>query len=72
MRPAGETNSLVIVFQSAFIKGRMIEEKYVGKGEHNEVWNGDASRVWVRKAGYNYGWDWGPVLMTGTSPIESS
>lgn len=27
------------------------------------VWNGDASRLHVRKAQYHYGWDWGPVLM---------
>jgi beta-mannosidase len=26
-------------------------------------WNGDASRLHVRKAQYHYGWDWGPVLM---------
>src|SRR6185312_9303089 len=28
------------------------------------VWNGDASRVYVRKAQYHYGWDWGPCLLT--------
>lgn len=27
------------------------------------LWNGDASRLHVRKAQYHYGWDWGPVLM---------
>jgi beta-mannosidase len=26
-------------------------------------WNGDASRLHVRKAQYHYGWDWGPILM---------
>ncbi|KIM26256.1 glycoside hydrolase family 2 protein [Serendipita vermifera MAFF 305830] len=27
------------------------------------LWNGDASRLHVRKAQYHYGWDWGPILM---------
>lgn len=62
--PTG-TNTLVIVFQSAFIKGKIIEEEHLGKDKHYALWNGDASRMWVRKAGYNYSWDWGPMLMTG-------
>ncbi|KAI0637996.1 glycoside hydrolase family 2 protein [Trametes polyzona] len=56
---AGE-NVLVLTFASAFRKGREIEEKH---GKLN-LWNGDSSRLHVRKAQYNYGWDWGPVLMT--------
>ena len=28
------------------------------------MWNGDSSRLHTRKAQYNYGWDWGPILMT--------
>ncbi|KAL8277704.1 hypothetical protein RQP46_009826 [Phenoliferia psychrophenolica] len=62
--PVGSTNTLEIVFQSAFITGKIIEEEHLGKDKHYALWNGDASRMWVRKAGYNYGWDWGPVLMT--------
>ncbi|KAL0577728.1 hypothetical protein V5O48_004277 [Marasmius crinis-equi] len=53
-------NELVIEFDSAFIRGREIEKKH-GK---LALWNGDSSRLHVRKAQYNYGWDWGPVLMT--------
>ncbi|OBZ77132.1 Beta-mannosidase B [Grifola frondosa] len=56
---AGE-NDLVIKFASAFRKGRAIEKQH---GKLN-LWNGDSSRLHVRKAQYNYGWDWGPVLMT--------
>ncbi|KAM5540332.1 hypothetical protein V8D89_005790 [Ganoderma adspersum] len=56
---AGE-NTLLLTFSSAFRKGREIEEKH---GKLN-LWNGDSSRLHVRKAQYNYGWDWGPVLMT--------
>ncbi|KAH9483065.1 Beta-mannosidase B [Psilocybe cubensis] len=54
------SNELIISFESAFRKGRAIEE------EHGKLalWNGDSSRLHVRKAQYNYGWDWGPVLMT--------
>lgn len=27
------------------------------------LWNGDSSRLHVRKAQYAYGWDWGPVVL---------
>ncbi|KIY73725.1 glycoside hydrolase family 2 protein [Cylindrobasidium torrendii FP15055 ss-10] len=53
-------NVLVIDFESAFLKGRDIEKQH----EKLNLWNGDSSRLHVRKAQYNYGWDWGPVLMT--------
>ncbi|KIY44971.1 beta-mannosidase [Fistulina hepatica ATCC 64428] len=54
------TNELVLKFDSAFIVGRRQEQKH-GKFK---LWNGDSSRLHVRKAQYNYGWDWGPVLVT--------
>ncbi|KAF9462600.1 glycoside hydrolase family 2 protein [Collybia nuda] len=53
-------NELILCFESAFIKGRDIEQE---RGKL-ALWNGDSSRLHVRKAQYNYGWDWGPVLMT--------
>ncbi|KAI0353465.1 glycoside hydrolase family 2 protein [Trametes cingulata] len=53
-------NDLVLTFESAFRKGREIEQKH----QKLNLWNGDSSRLHVRKAQYNYGWDWGPVLMT--------
>ncbi|KAF8192560.1 glycoside hydrolase family 2 protein [Pholiota molesta] len=53
-------NELLIHFESAFLKGRDIEKSH----EKYELWNGDSSRLHVRKAQYNYGWDWGPILMT--------
>ncbi|KAI0082455.1 glycoside hydrolase family 2 protein [Panus rudis PR-1116 ss-1] len=53
-------NDLQIKFDSAFRKGRAIEKEH----EKLHLWNGDSSRLHVRKAQYNYGWDWGPVLMT--------
>lgn len=53
-------NELVISFSSAFLKGRELEQAH-GK---LHLWNGDSSRLHVRKAQYNYGWDWGPILMT--------
>ncbi|KAF4620078.1 hypothetical protein D9613_005220 [Agrocybe pediades] len=53
-------NDLLIQFESAFLKGRDIEKVH-GKFA---LWNGDSSRLHVRKAQYNYGWDWGPILMT--------
>ncbi|KAI0268237.1 glycoside hydrolase family 2 protein [Gloeopeniophorella convolvens] len=53
-------NELVITFPSAFLKGRDLEKK----DAKYHLWNGDSSRLHVRKAQYTYGWDWGPVLLT--------
>ncbi|KAF5393569.1 hypothetical protein D9757_000065 [Collybiopsis confluens] len=53
-------NELILHFSSAFKKGRDLEKQH---GKLN-LWNGDSSRLHVRKAQYNYGWDWGPILMT--------
>jgi beta-mannosidase len=58
LRP-GE-NRLYIVFYSALKHGKQLEEKYGKRG----LWNGDSSRLFVRKAQYHYGWDWGPTLLT--------
>jgi len=54
-------NDLEITFDSAFLRGRELEEE---QGFKNEFWNGDSSRLNVRKIGCHYGWDWGPRLMT--------
>jgi len=54
------SNELLITFASAFRKGREAEKAH----QKLNLWNGDSSRLHVRKAQYNYGWDWGPVLMT--------
>ena len=53
-------NELLILFESALLCGKK-REAIDGK---QAVWNGDASRVYVRKAQYHYGWDWGPILLT--------
>lgn len=53
-------NELHLLFRSALLCGKEREEQY-GK---RMVWNGDTSRVYVRKAQYHYGWDWGPTLLT--------
>lgn len=53
-------NALQILFESALRRGKEREAHYGPLA----VWNGDPSRVYVRKAQYHYGWDWGPVLMT--------
>jgi beta-mannosidase len=53
-------NELLIVFESALCVGKAREAE-TGK---MPVWNGDSSRVYVRKAQYHYGWDWGPCLLT--------
>lgn len=53
-------NELRILFESAWQRGKALEQQY-GAPEH---WNGDVSRLYVRKAQYHYGWDWGPKLLT--------
>jgi beta-mannosidase len=56
---AGE-NELVILFESALRRGRELEAAHGRRA----LWNGDSSRLYVRKAQYHYGWDWGPCLLT--------
>lgn len=58
LRP--QDNELLILFASALQTGHALERQHGQRA----VWNGDASRVYVRKAQYHYGWDWGPTLLT--------
>lgn len=58
LRPG--TNGLHVLFESAHRRGREREQQH----GRMRVWNGDTSRVYVRKAQYQYGWDWGPCLIT--------
>lgn len=56
-------NSLELVFDSALIRGRELVEEH--SHEHNFlVRQTEAGRLPTRKAQYNWGWDWGPILMT--------
>ncbi|KLJ12427.1 beta-mannosidase [Blastomyces silverae] len=62
LRESKGSNVLNITFASTFLLGKKIKEQYP---EHRwGCWNGDCSRLAVRKAQYHYGWDWGPTLMT--------
>jgi beta-mannosidase len=54
-------NRLDILFESALRCGRAIEAQY---GKRPAWGDGDSSRLYVRKAQYHYGWDWGPTLLT--------
>ncbi|KAK2745195.1 Beta-mannosidase B [Onygenales sp. PD_40] len=56
------SNVLHITFESTFLIGKKIQEQH--PKHHWGCWNGDCSRLGVRKAQYHYGWDWGPTLMT--------
>src|SRR5262249_11567870 len=58
LKPSG--NVLVIRFESALRRGKEREATY----DKRPAWNGNPSRVYVRKAQYHYGWDWGPTLLT--------
>ncbi|SPO02529.1 related to beta-mannosidase [Cephalotrichum gorgonifer] len=62
LRTDGAANDLEITFDSAYLRGCQLVEKYP---EHKwGCWNGDVSRLAVRKAQYHWGWDWGPTLLT--------
>ncbi|ERS96486.1 beta-mannosidase [Sporothrix schenckii 1099-18] len=55
-------NDLVITFDSAYLRGWDLVEQHP---DHKwGCWNGDNSRLAVRKSQYHWGWDWGPVLLT--------
>lgn len=55
-------NILEITFASARLEAIQIREKHP---DHQWVgFNGDMSRLAVRKAQYHWGWDWGPILNT--------
>ncbi|WP_412030152.1 glycoside hydrolase family 2 protein [Deinococcus yunweiensis] len=54
------TNTLTLHFDPVLPHGHALEAEHGRRA----VWNGDASRVYVRKAQYHYGWDWGPTLLT--------
>ncbi len=58
LRP--ERNVLHILFESTLQRGKALESEWGRRA----VWNGDPSRVYVRKAQFHYGWDWGPTLLT--------
>ncbi|KAB5578052.1 beta-mannosidase precursor [Coniochaeta sp. 2T2.1] len=53
-------NTILIVFRSALHYGRELEAQH---GRYR-AFNGENSRLHVRKAQYHYGWDWGPLLVT--------
>ncbi|KAL7409700.1 glycoside hydrolase family 2 protein [Mrakia frigida] len=61
LKNAGEANELKFFFESAWLRGKKEEAE---NGGPMGLWNGDSSRLYVRKAQYGYGWDWGLVLMT--------
>ncbi|KAJ5554600.1 hypothetical protein N7513_004559 [Penicillium frequentans] len=56
-------NTLEILFDVPLVRGQKLLEQY---GHHTVQFNGstEKSRVFVRKAQYHYGWNWGPELTT--------
>ncbi|KAL2270800.1 hypothetical protein VTJ83DRAFT_171 [Remersonia thermophila] len=62
LAPEGSSNELSISFDSAYLRGCELVEKY--PAHKWGCWNGDTSRLAVRKAQYHWGWDWGPTLLT--------
>lgn len=59
-------NTIRVRFHSVF---KMDMPKYLNADFKRMAWpNNDQSDIWLslyaRKAGYNYGWDWGPRLIT--------
>lgn len=60
-------NELVLRLKTGVELGKSLEED----NGHRECWNGDCSRVYVRKPQFQYGWDWGSKLITcGFNKVE--
>lgn len=53
---------LEVEFDCAKSKAEELRSQH--PGHRWEGFNGDMSRLAVRKAQYHWGWDWGPVIMT--------
>ncbi|TFY76607.1 hypothetical protein EWM64_g7406 [Hericium alpestre] len=60
-------NVLLLHFKSASKIAKELEAKY-GRVRAGSTNLGDPSRVYVRKAQYDWRWDWGPELMTVAVP----
>ncbi|KIJ38893.1 glycoside hydrolase family 2 protein [Sphaerobolus stellatus SS14] len=56
-------HTLLLHFKSAKLIAKDLEKKY-GRVRAGSVNLGDPSRVYVRKAQYDWRWDWGPELLT--------
>lgn len=50
-----DKNTLELLFDSALLVGKRLEKE---QGFKNLFWNGDSSRMNVRKIGCHFGWDW--------------
>ncbi|KAH6867852.1 glycoside hydrolase superfamily [Thelonectria olida] len=57
-----QANELQIVFESALLRVREIVRQHPEHTFH--VRQTEEGRIPVRKSQYNWGWDWGPILMT--------
>lgn len=53
-------NEIEIVFDPAY----NISEELRDEHGHRLCWNGHYGRVYVRKAQYHFGWNWGPSFVT--------
>ncbi|KAI0388799.1 glycoside hydrolase family 2 protein [Xylariaceae sp. FL0594] len=58
-----DENTLLIIFLPALITGRRLLQEHADDHVFY-VRQTEMGRVPVRKAQYNWGWDWGPILMT--------
>ncbi|THH31617.1 hypothetical protein EUX98_g2590 [Antrodiella citrinella] len=56
-------NTLLLHFKSAKVIAKALEAQH-GRVRAGSTNLGDPSRVYVRKAQYDWRWDWGPELMT--------
>ncbi|KAH8082418.1 glycoside hydrolase superfamily, partial [Cristinia sonorae] len=63
LTPSSQESTLLLHFKSAKVIAKKLEGKY-GRVRAGSTNLGDPSRVYVRKAQYDWRWDWGPELMT--------
>ncbi|KIP02770.1 glycoside hydrolase family 2 protein [Phlebiopsis gigantea 11061_1 CR5-6] len=63
LQPGDALNTLVLHFKSAQKAAKALEAQH-GKVRAGSANLGDPSRVYLRKAQYDWRWDWGPEIMT--------
>ncbi|RPA74057.1 glycoside hydrolase [Ascobolus immersus RN42] len=61
LRRQAQTQTMELLFRSS---KRFGDAVLAADGGSRACWNGHPARLYVRKAQYHFGWDWGPSLIT--------
>lgn len=64
LRGKKEPSNLELRFSSAIPFSRMERERIGYKGHEDDIHYGGSERLFLRKAQYSWGWDWGPTVQS--------